>query len=87
VGGEVIRRIQVQGMESPRQEEEEEEEEEVIGYLTRCEMCGDSNRAYELLHCDRCGLGYHLECMYPHLAYVTLEALATLDEWYCNDCL
>jgi hypothetical protein len=52
-------------------------------------MCGDrgdSNSDYELICCDRCGRGYHMECIYPDLDIVTLESLATQDEWFCSVC-
>jgi PHD and RING finger domain-containing protein 1 len=79
LGGEVVRRIHV---EPPRQEEEIE----VINYLMRCEVCGDINSFNELIYCDRCGRGYHLECVYPHFDIVILERLENLEEWFCSDC-
>jgi hypothetical protein len=71
--GDVVRKIHV---EPPRQQEEED----VIDYVTRCEVCGDSNRFYALINCDRCGRGYHMDCIHPRLD------TWTLDEWFCSDC-
>lgn len=58
----------------------QQEGDEVIDYFTHCGVYGESNRFYALIHCDRCGCSYPLECVYPPLDTVTLE------EWFCSDC-
>ncbi|PNF27313.1 hypothetical protein B7P43_G02770 [Cryptotermes secundus] len=87
LGGEVIGTIRVEDVEPPRQQEEEEDDEEIdIDYLPRCELCDSSDRYYELLHCDTCGRGYHLECVYPNMDIVDRRTLETLSEWFCREC-
>jgi hypothetical protein len=49
-------------------------------------LCDSSDRFYELIHCDRCGRGYHLECVYPHLDIEIVQTLANLNDWLCTDC-
>jgi hypothetical protein len=35
----------------------QQEEDEIIDYFTRCEVCGDGNRFYALIHSERCERG------------------------------
>jgi PHD and RING finger domain-containing protein 1 len=71
LGGEVVRSVH---LKPPRQQEE------VKHYFMHCEVCCDSNHFCAIIHCDRCGQDYHLECLYPPFDTVPLE------EWFCNDC-
>ncbi|XP_050436308.1 protein SCAF11 isoform X2 [Adelges cooleyi] len=52
--------------------------------LTYCEsilkVCHLSNREDEMLLCDICDCGYHMDCLNPPLSRVPLE------EWYCPQC-
>jgi hypothetical protein len=64
----------------PMQQEKAEEEEEFSDNFTRCDVCHGSNSFFALIYCDRCGRGYHLECVYPPL-YIVPQG-----EWFCSDC-
>ena len=44
------------------------------------QVCGSSEREDELLLCDRCDHGYHLDCLSPPLAEVPVE------DWFCPQC-
>lgn len=43
-------------------------------------VCHLSNREDELLLCDICDNGYHMDCLNPPLYVIPLE------EWYCPQC-
>jgi len=47
---------------------------------TFCQVCGSSEREDQLLLCDECDNGYHLDCLIPALNAVPI------DEWYCEEC-
>ncbi|XP_038131370.1 PHD and RING finger domain-containing protein 1 [Cyprinodon tularosa] len=47
---------------------------------TNCEVCGGSDREDQLLLCDGCDAGYHMECLTPPLDAVPVE------EWFCPEC-
>lgn len=47
---------------------------------TFCEICGTSDREDTMLLCDRCDLGYHMQCLSPPLEQVPL------DQWFCPHC-
>lgn len=61
--------------EPPTQQVVEVEED-----VTFCEICGMSDREDRMLLCDRCDLGFHLECLTPPLDEVPE------GYWYCNEC-
>ena len=42
----------------------------------RCEACHRIDNPFSMLLCDGCNLGYHMECLTPPLAEVSL------GEWY-----
>ena len=44
------------------------------------QVCGRCDREAELLLCDGCDLGYHLDCLAPALSTVPV------DEWFCPTC-
>jgi len=48
--------------------------------LTYCGVCHLCNREDEMLLCDICDGGYHMDCLNPPLYTVPLE------EWYCPQC-
>lgn len=48
--------------------------------LTYCEVCHLSHREDEMLLCDICDCGYHMDCLNPPIYTVPLE------EWYCPQC-
>lgn len=73
LNGKVIRQITV---EEPNPENNFEFDEDA----TCCEICGMSDREDRMLLCDRCNLGFHLECLTPPLQEVPA------GYWYCNDC-
>jgi PHD and RING finger domain-containing protein 1 len=72
-GREIVKRIHV---EPPMKKDKPEE---VIDHVIRCEEC-NLNSDLALIYCDRCGRGYHLECVFPSLDTVPEE------EWTCSDC-
>jgi len=43
-------------------------------------VCGSPDREDELLLCDGCDAGYHLDCLSPALDAVPL------DDWFCPRC-
>ncbi|CAH1402567.1 unnamed protein product [Nezara viridula] len=47
---------------------------------TFCEVCNQHDREHEMLLCDRCEAGYHLDCLNPPLDEVPI------GDWYCPDC-
>lgn len=46
-----------------------------------CLVCESDDRDDELLMCDYCNDGYHIDCLDPPLDEVPDE------EWFCDDCL
>jgi len=45
-----------------------------------CRICRKANRLHEMLECDMCKGGYHMDCISPSLKELP-EA-----EWYCSSC-
>ncbi|NWW84887.1 PHRF1 protein, partial [Rhynochetos jubatus] len=45
-----------------------------------CEVCGRNDRAHQLVLCDDCDTGYHIECLNPPLSDVPV------DPWFCPEC-
>ena len=43
----------------------------------RCEVCRHIDSPDTILLCDRCNLGYHMECLTPPMLEVPM------GEWYC----
>ncbi|XP_050536673.1 PHD and RING finger domain-containing protein 1 [Daktulosphaira vitifoliae] len=74
VDGGVIKEINV------NLKNEQEPQSVNIDDLTYCEVCHLSNREDEMLLCDICDCGYHMDCLNPPLSRVPLE------EWYCPQC-
>jgi histone demethylase JARID1 len=62
-------------------------EDEVIAYepplpgQELCEICGSGDEYESMLLCDRCGCGFHLQCLNPPLHAVPA------GEWFCAQCL
>ena len=62
-------------------------EDEVIAYepplpgQELCEICGSGDEYDSMLLCDRCGCGFHLQCLNPPLHAVPA------GEWFCAQCL
>jgi hypothetical protein len=75
LGGEVVRRIHV--------ESRSQRVAEVIEHVEHCEACSGINFDNRMIYCDRCGRGYHPECMRPPLANFPLPLV---EEWFCRDC-
>lgn len=50
---------------------------EIHKYVKVCHL---SNREEEMLLCDICDCGYHMDCLNPPIYTVPLE------EWYCPQC-
>uniref|UniRef100_A0A1B6E1Q4 PHD and RING finger domain-containing protein 1 n=1 Tax=Clastoptera arizonana TaxID=38151 RepID=A0A1B6E1Q4_9HEMI len=73
VDGEVIDRIKIDNW--PRFESLD-----VYIDLTSCQMCGLGDREDIMLLCDRCDLGYHMDCLNPPLTEVPE------GNWYCPYC-
>lgn len=73
VNGKVIRQIPVEPVNLENITEIDED-------TTFCEICGMSDREDRMLLCDRCDLGFHLECLTPPLEQVPD------GYWYCNEC-
>ncbi|GMN32949.1 hypothetical protein TIFTF001_003880 [Ficus carica] len=46
----------------------------------RCEQCGSGDKAEELILCDKCDRGFHLNCLRPILARVPVGS------WLCRSC-
>merc|ERR1712198_218212 len=74
VDGAIVRRIPVEEVKVDDIPEEEEEDP------TFCEVCGRCDREDQMLLCDGCDLGFHMECLTPPLTRVPIE------EWFCPDC-
>ncbi|BES92810.1 Hypothetical protein NTJ_05618 [Nesidiocoris tenuis] len=47
---------------------------------TFCEVCSQHDREHELLLCDRCEAGYHLNCLDPPLSSIPE------GNWFCPHC-
>ncbi|XP_024017767.1 probable Histone-lysine N-methyltransferase ATXR5 isoform X2 [Morus notabilis] len=47
---------------------------------SRCEQCGSGEKADELLLCDKCDRGFHLNCLRPIVARVPIGC------WLCPSC-
>jgi len=47
---------------------------------TFCEVCRQHDREHEMLLCDRCEAGYHLDCLTPALSEVPS------GDWFCPEC-
>ena len=44
-----------------------------------CSVCNMADNDAEMLICDGCGEGFHIQC-------VGLKAIPDTEEWYCSDC-
>jgi hypothetical protein len=44
-----------------------------------CSVCQRSDDDANMLICDGCSEGYHVQC-------AGLKAVPTMAEWYCSDC-
>ncbi|XP_024086370.1 PHD and RING finger domain-containing protein 1 isoform X3 [Cimex lectularius] len=47
---------------------------------TFCEVCHQHDREHEMLLCDRCNAGYHMDCLSPPLTQVPT------GDWFCQYC-
>ncbi|XP_073981082.1 uncharacterized protein isoform X4 [Rhodnius prolixus] len=64
----------------PQNHNAEEEEPQLVEGETLCEICLNHDREHEMLLCDRCDAGYHLDCLSPPLDSVPSGT------WYCPLC-
>ena len=60
---------------SDPEEEEEEDEDDVT-----CSGCGRADRENEMVLCDACNVGWHLDCLSPALSSVPD------GDWLCPEC-
>jgi PHD and RING finger domain-containing protein 1 len=70
---DIVNRIPV-GTSTQQSEDED-------GDPTFCEVCAENYREDQMLVCDCCNLGYHMECMDPPLDKMPM------GKWFCPDCI
>jgi hypothetical protein len=75
LGGEIIGRIRVRASR-------QQVDDDLAEYIERCEVCRDIGFSHELIFCNRCGQGYHMECVCPPVDTFPFP----IEEWFCRNC-
>lgn len=70
--GNIVRKIQVEASNTELNLDDVD--------LTHCEVCSHTDREDQMLLCDGCNRGYHMDCLSPPLTEIPESS------WYCDYC-